>query len=72
MGRERPPSSRGELNVALNALVKEKLILAYNVSQTTAIEVAIDKGADQVEVLRRVRAALPDAFSDALVRTRID
>lgn len=71
--KPRPPSGRGELNVALNVLMKEKLILSYDVAQTsgTAIEVGIDKGADQADVLRRVREALPASFADAQVRTRI-
>jgi hypothetical protein len=72
--KPKPPSARGELNLALNALTKERLILSYGVAQTgsTTIEVAIDKGADQAEVLRRVREALPTSFADAQVRTRID
>jgi hypothetical protein len=71
--KPKPPSPRGELNVALNALTKERLILSYKVAQagTTAIEVEIDKAADQADVLRRVREALPPSFLDAQVRTRI-
>ena len=71
--KPKPPSSRGELNVALNALVKDGSILRYDVQtggkDAATIEVAIDSGADQVEVVRRVREALPDAFSAAQVRT---
>jgi hypothetical protein len=72
--KPKPPSARGELNVALNALTKERLIRSYSVAQTgtTGIEVLIDKGADQAEVLRRVREALPPSFVDAQVRTRTD
>ena len=72
--KQKPPSARGALNMALNALTKERLILSYIVAQTgtTAIEVAIDKGADQADVLRRVRDALPASFAEAQVRTRID
>lgn len=72
--QSKPLSSRGELNVALNGLIKTKAILSYSVAQAkgTAIEVAIDKGADQAEVLRLVREALPASFSEAQVRTKID
>lgn len=71
--KSKPLSARGELNVALNALTKEQLILSYSVAQgdTTSIDVAVEKGADQAEVLRRVREALPASFVDAQVRTRI-
>jgi hypothetical protein len=67
------PSGWGELNVALNALVKERLIVSYRTSAdngATTVEVNIDTGADQAEVVRRVRAALPEAFASAQVRTR--
>lgn len=65
----------GALNIALNALVREGLIVGYKTSRPekdtpAGIEVATDKGADQAEVVRRVREILAGDFSDATVRTR--
>ena len=66
--------SWGELNVALNVLVKEGVVLTYSASAgnngSLLVEVTIDKGADQADVVRRVREALPATFSEAQVRTR--
>jgi hypothetical protein len=67
------PVGWGELNVALNALVKERLILSYNTGADkggVSIEVTTASGADQAEVVRRVRESLPTAFSEAQVRTK--
>lgn len=65
----------GDLNVALNALVREGVISSYKSnraekSEEPSIEVAIPNGADQAEVVGRVRSALPPAFEGATVRTR--
>ena len=65
----------GDLNVALNALVKEGMIVSYTTGRgdktaSTAIEVTTARGADQAEVVRRVREALPGEFSAATVRTK--
>jgi hypothetical protein len=70
---KRPVVGWGELNVALNALVKKGIIVSYStaaVKSATTIEVTTSSGADQAEVVRQVREALPNAFSDAQVRTR--
>ena len=68
--------SWGDLNAALNALVKEGLIVSYSTAKSArsdvpAIEVTIGSGADQAEVVRRVRGSLPAALSEAQVRTRV-
>jgi hypothetical protein len=72
--KQKPKVGWGELNVALNALVKERLILNYSaaagMSGAMTVEVTVTSGADQAEVVRRVREALPSAFSEAQVRTR--
>ena len=65
----------GDLNIALNVLVKEGLILSYKTGRAgkgaeTAIEVTTAPGADQAEVVRRVREVLTGAYADATVRTR--
>lgn len=65
----------GELNIALNGLVKAGTILGYRTARPEAggsagIEVTTVQGADQAEVVRRVREVLPEAFSTATVRTR--
>ena len=65
----------GELNIALNQLVKAGTILGYKTARPEAdgvagIEVATPKGADQAEVVRGVREVLPEAFANATVRTR--
>jgi hypothetical protein len=68
------PVGWGELNVALNGLVKEGIIVSYSTGAEkggTLIEVATHSGADQAEVLRRVRENLPSTFSKAQVRTKI-
>ena len=75
MIRNKPkrPVGWGELNLALNGLVKEGIIVGYSTGAdkgATSIEVATDSGADQAEVVRRVRETLPCAFSEAQVRTR--
>jgi hypothetical protein len=70
---KRPVVGWGELNVALNALVKQGIIVSYStaaVKSATTIEVTTSSGADQAEVVRQVREALPNAFSDAQVQTR--
>lgn len=67
------PVGWGELNVALNALVKERIIISYNTGADKggiSIEVTTASGADQAEVVRRVRETLPSAFSEAQVRTK--
>lgn len=66
----------GDLNKALNGLRKRGLIAGYQTGTAgkggaLSIEVAIDKGSDQAEILRQVRETLPDVFSDAQLRTRI-
>ena len=67
----------GDLNVALNTLVKAGVITGYKTSRAetggtgaTAIEVSIRTGADQAEVVGRVRELLTGIFSDATVRTK--
>jgi len=70
---KRPVVGWGELNIALNALVKQGIIMSYStaaVKSATSIEVTTATGADQAEVVRQVRGALPSAFSEARVRTR--
>jgi hypothetical protein len=67
------PSGWGELNVALNAVVKSGVIRDYRATGAdgdTVVEVTVDSGADQAEVVRQVREALPGAFASAKVRTR--
>jgi hypothetical protein len=67
------PVGWGELNVALNTLVKQGIIVSYSTGAekgATSIEVATHSGADQPEVLRRVRENLPSTFSEAQVRTK--
>jgi hypothetical protein len=72
--KPKPKVGWGELNIALNALVKEGVILSYSAAVGTSagvsVEVATANGADQAEVVRRVRESLPSAFSEAQVRTR--
>ena len=71
--KPKPPAGWGELNVALNSLVREGVIQSYRTGmsgETTSVEVEIESGADQAEVVRRVRGSLPDTFSEAQVRTR--
>lgn len=65
----------GDLNIALNALVREQVIASYKTIRgeagaPPAIEVATASGADQAEVVSRVRDALPAEFATATVRTR--
>jgi hypothetical protein len=65
----------GELNVALNGLVKAGTILGYKTARPEAagsatVEVMTAPGADQAEVVRKVREMLPPAFATATVRTR--
>ena len=72
--QSKAPTGWGELNVALNALVRKGVILGYRTGSTdgaTSVEANIDSGADQAEVVRQIREALPQAFSDATVRTRV-
>lgn len=66
----------GELNIALNRLVKDGTITGYRTARPEAdgaasVEVTTATGADQADVVRRVREALPEAFSTASVRTRV-
>ena len=70
--QSKAPSGWGELNIALNALVKEGVITSYRTGSDggTTVEVNVGGGADQAEVVRRVRASLPSAFAEAQVRTR--
>ena len=71
--KPKPPAGWGELNVALNSLVRDGVILSYSTgmaSGSASIEVSVGSGADQAEVVRRVRGSLPDAFAAANVRTR--
>lgn len=68
-------ASWGDLNIALNTLVKEGLIAGYKTSRAdknteVGIEVSTPSGADQAEVVRRVRELLTGQFADAKVRTR--
>lgn len=70
-----PATGWGELNLALNGLVKAGVITGYKTNRAdkgaeVGIEVSTAAGADQAEVVRRVREALPDRFSGAVVRTR--
>lgn len=65
----------GELNIALNRHVKAGTILGYKTARpedggSVGIEVSTAKGADQAEVVRQIREALPELFADATVRTR--
>jgi hypothetical protein len=65
----------GDLNVALNGLVREGVIVSYKTSRPekdtpAGIEVATAKGADQAEVVKRVRQLLTGEFAEATVRTR--
>lgn len=65
----------GELNIALNQLVKACTIIRYKTAGPEGIgpagvQVTTAIGADQAYVARRVRDVLPDAFSTATVRTR--
>lgn len=72
--QSKAPAGWGELNVALNGLVKKAVIVGYKTGSTdgaTSVEVSIERGADQADVVRQVREALPQAFSDATVRTRV-
>ena len=67
--------SWGDLNVAMNSLVREGVILSYTTGEKlrgvlTALNVGVDTGADEAEVLRRVRGALPGAFAQMKVRTQ--
>ncbi|TDR94046.1 hypothetical protein [Enterovirga rhinocerotis] len=73
--KPKSPSGWGELNIALNGLVKAGTILGYKTARPDAdgsvgIEVTTARGADQAEVLRQVRDVLPEAFATAGVRTR--
>ncbi len=64
----------GSLNVALNGLVKDGVIAGYETAAAAAgavsVQVRIASGADQADVVRRVREVLPEAFASAEVRTR--
>ena len=69
------PFNWGDLNVALNSLRKAGVIADYKTgtaprSGALTIEVAVESGADQAEVVRQVRESLPDSVADAEVRTR--
>lgn len=68
-------STWGDLNIALNQLVKQGVIVSYKTSRAekggeAAIEVTTLPGADQAEVVRRVREVLTGNFSGATVRTK--
>ncbi|MDB5590826.1 hypothetical protein [Enterovirga sp.] len=74
-GKPKPVVGWGALNMALNGLVKEGLIASYKTVRPekdaeVGVEVAIAPGADQAEIVRRVREVLPEAFSGANVWTR--
>ena len=73
MTPEPNPQGWGALNIALNGLVKGGVIRSYSTGKTptSPVEVVVDGGADQVEVVGAVRAALGPAFADVQVRTRI-
>lgn len=65
----------GDLNIALNGLVRQEIILGYKTnraekSAAPSIEVSIDAGADQADVVRQVRGQLSGIFADAVVRTK--
>lgn len=65
----------GELNIALNTLVKAGTILGYKTARPetdgiASVEVTTAAGADQADVVQRVRNVLPEAFATATVRTR--
>lgn len=71
----KPMKNWGDLNIALNALVREGVISAYKTlrgekGEEPAIEVAIAQGSDQAEVVSRVRQTLTGIFAGATVRTR--
>ncbi|MGA0593711.1 hypothetical protein [Enterovirga sp. CN4-39] len=71
--KPKAPAGWGELNVALNGLVREGVIISYSTGMaagSASVEVAIESGADQAEIVKRVRGSLPPAFADANVRTR--
>lgn len=67
------PKGWGSLNVALNRLVQDSVITGYNTDSdkqgVVSVQVRVEAGADQAEVLRKVRDALPEAFVDARIRT---
>ena len=65
----------GDLNVALNGLRKAGVIAGYKTGTSVrtgglTIDVGVEPGADQADVVRRVREALPADVADAEVRTR--
>ena len=65
----------GDLNIALNGLKRGGVFSTYTTQwveagSTTVIELSVERGADQAEVLRTVREALPAAFLDATIRTK--
>lgn len=65
----------GELNIALNQLVKAGTITGYKTARPegdgpVGVEVMTAPGADQADVVRLVRETLPEAFASAVVRTR--
>jgi hypothetical protein len=64
----------GELNSALNILIRDGVILSYSAIAGTgaapSIEVSICEREDDTDVVRRVREMLPSSFSAAQVRTK--
>ena len=74
--KPKPASGWGELNVALNRLVKTGVIQSYSTGARgkearVTVEVMIDTGADQAEVVQLVREALPEDYREAQVRTKL-
>jgi hypothetical protein len=68
----------GDLNKAMNQLVRAKVIRSFSTQRSgkdgplTLLEVTVDLGADQAEVVRQVRDALPNALSGLQIRTRAE
>jgi hypothetical protein len=67
----------GDLNKALNGLVRSGVIAGYTTGKVgkgeiPPVEVSVTPGADQAEVVRQVRAALPEALAETQIRTRAD
>jgi hypothetical protein len=73
---QKSPIGWGDLNKALNGLVQAKVIQSYRTqkpgknAELNLVEVTVEVGADQADVVRRVREALPEAFSGLQIRTR--
>lgn len=71
----KPMRNWGDLNIALNGLVREKVIAGYQTNRAEkgdepSVVVTVASGADQAEVVARVRAVLTGMFENATVRTK--